>query len=810
MELPKSGFLLTGFSALLRPLIRLLDKHSLPRYHGECAIPGLKNSVKVNWDSFAVPHVFAADEADLIFVQGFLHAQERLWQMEMSRRFFCGRMAEIFGDFALPWRELSAQFRARSSADFDYFLRLLGIRIAAEASLYHLPEPAQLALHAYAGGVNRYIEQCGRKLPWEFRLLRHAPEPWRPEDTLTIGKGLAFVLSTALFTRLNLIAIAAKLAAEPEKLRALFPSYPDDGPVITRAVWDHVRGLWQFTNDFLEATDWHPAGTGSNNWAIGPDRSTSGGAMLCNDPHLRMTLPSIWYLMHLKAETSAANQNGYEVWGASIPGIPYIQLGHNRWIAWGMTAAVCDDVEIYRERLHTLEPDRYLIGQRWQKLETRGESIAMRGRRARERIVRWSRHGPVISDFNEAHSGAEILALRWTAHEPSQEMQSLYAVNCARNWREFQDALRHHTAPTLNFVYADRDGNIGYVLAGKIPRRAQVPSLLPVEGWHERNDWQGFIPSDELPCVFNPPDGFVASANNRITDPAYPYYLSHFFEPPHRIRRIRQLLGGRKKFSADDLAEIQLDIFSIHAKELIEGLKVDLAHLASENSTVKTAADRLLRWDGSCTAESVEATIFHVFHHRLLVNLLVPTLGDELFCAYVEILNQCIVPTDRILKDPTSVWFKERTRYQLVATSLRQTCAELQEAFGEKVETWHWGKLHRLHMNHALGRVNVLKPLLGIVISTPGDGMTINMGFYRHSNPYTHTVGASLRFIVDLGNWQASGFILPSGQSGHALSAHYADQTDSWLGGKRNALFSPPGEDSRCLLLKPAENKPPS
>jgi penicillin amidase len=805
MELPKSGLLLTGFSALLRPLIRLLDKGSVPIYRGELIVGGLKHPVHVRWDRFAVPHVFAANERDLFLVQGYLHAQERLWQMEMSRRLFSGRMAEIFGDFSLPWRDLSTQFRGRSGADFDYFLRLLGIRAAAVASLDVLPEQDQLRLRAYCDGVNHYTEQCAGKLPWEFRLLRHEPEPWRPEDTLTIGKGLAFMLSTALFTRLNFIAVAAKLKDDPEKLRKLFPSYPDDAPTITRAVVNQTRGLWEFTNGALAASDWHPAGSGSNNWAVAPSRTTSGGAILCNDPHLRMTLPSIWYLMRLKSETDAAEQNDYEVWGASIPGIPYIQLGHNRRIAWGMTAAVCDDVEIYREKLHPLEPERYLVGHRWQTLDTRRESIAMRRGPSLERIVRWSRHGPVISDFSDPANHREILSVRWTAHDPSQELVSLYDVNRARNWQEFQDSLRCHTSPSLNFVYADRDGNIGYTLAGKIPRRAGIPSLLPVEGWNEENDWGDYIPFEELPRIYNPPDGIVATANNRIVDSAYPYYLSHFFEPPHRFRRIHQLLAERERFSADDLAAMQLDDVSLHATGLITALKAELAQLTDEKLAVKTAANRLLSWDGRCSEASIDAAIFHVFHHRLLANLLSPTLGEELFTAYVEILNQCIVPTDRILNDSNSVWFSERSRYELVAMSLREACAELQDALGEKLEEWQWGKIHKLHLNHALGRISVFKSLLGIgPLSAPGDGMTINVGFYRHSNPYSHTVGAALRFVVDFGGRQHSGFILPSGQSGHPLSVHYADQTAMWLGGKRVTLCDESGNDNDGgLVLKP-------
>lgn len=806
MELPKSGFFPTVFSALPRPIIRRLDRHSLPKYSGELNIAGLKHPVNVRWDDYAIPHVTAANEGDLFLVQGYLHAQERLWQMELSRRFLAGRVAEIFGDFTLPWKELSAQFRGRSSADFDYFVRLLGIRDAAHTSLTGLAEPEQLRLRDYSRGVNAYIEQCDKKLPWEFRLLRHQPEPWRPEDTLIIAKGFAFLLSTALYTRLNLIGIAEKLAAEPAKLRSLMPNYPIDAPTITRSVWDQTRGLWQFTSGYLAASDWHPAGHGSNNWAVAPHRSATGKAMLCNDPHLRMSLPSIWYLMHLKAEATPDNSDGHEVWGASIPGMPCIQLGHNRSIAWGITAAVCDDVEIYREKLHPLEPDRYLVGHEWHKLTTRPERIAIRGKSPIEKILRWSRHGPVLSDFSEKLPRREILSMRWSAHEPSQELRSVYRVNRVRNWQEFIDALRDHGAPSLNFVYADRDGNIGYSLAGNIPRRAQEPTLLPLAGWDEKNDWSGYIPFEELPRVYNPPEGVIATANNRIADSAYPFYLSHFFEPPQRIRRIEQLLGAREKFSDDELAAIQLDDLSLHAKELIEVLSEDIARLADQDETGKEAASRLLSWDGKCGEHSVEAAIFHVFHHRLLANLLTPDLGEALFAAYVEILNQCIVPTDRILRDANSLWFAGRSRAELVTTALRETCAELTAALGSDTKKWRWGRIHRLQMNHALGRIKLLQPLLGIgPLPAAGDGMTVNLGFYRHSNPYTQTVGAALRFLVELENSPRSGFVLPSGQSGHPLSPHYRDQTELWRRNERIALDSVKSatSHSRHLLLKP-------
>lgn len=806
MELPKSGFFSTVFSALLRPVVGYLDRNSEPKFNGALSLDGLSHPVNLRWDGYAIPHVLAANEHDLFLTQGYLHAQERLWQMELSRRFLSGRMAELFGDFALPWKELSAQFRGKSSAQFDFFVRLLGIREAAAASLSQMAESELLRLAAYSAGINAYIERCGKKLPWEFRLLRHEPEAWRPQDTLTIGKGLALLLSTALYTRLNFIAIAAKLKDQPDKLRSLMLNNPVDAPALTHTVWHQARGLWQFTSGILTASDWHAAGHGSNYWVVAPHRSATGKAILCNDPHLRMTLPSPWYLMHLEARDNSIQPNAYEVWGASIPGLPCIQLGHNRAIAWGITAALCDDVEIYRERLHPVEPDRYLAGHAWQKFATRREVISVRGMRAIETIVRQSRHGPVISEFSESHPGKEILALRWTAQEPSQELRSTYRINHAQNWTEFLDALRDHGAPSLNFAYADRAGNIGYALAGRIPRRAEAPTLLPLEGWNENNDWRGYIPFEELPRLFNPPAGVIASANNRIADAAYPHYLAHFDEPPHRIRRIAELLASRETFSADRLAAMQLDATSLHARELIAMLKDDLESFVDSEPILNDAANRLLAWDGACASNSVAAAIFHLLHHRLLINLLRPDLGEDLFAAYVEILNQCIVPTDRILSEPNSLWFQDRSRAELVRQSLREACADLEASLGSNLEKWQWGRIHRLQMNHSLGRIGILRTLLGIgPFEAPGDGMTVNFGFYRHSNPFTQSAGAALRFVVELTESPRSKFVLPSGQSGHATSRHYRDQFALWRDGKMIPLsgVEPENADERHLLLKP-------
>jgi penicillin amidase len=806
METPERGFFNAGFSALLRPLMRRLARPSLPNYEGKLAIFGLEHAVEVRWDHYGIPHVSAANEHDLFQAQGYLHAQERLWQMDLSRRFLTGRMAEIFGRFSVPWRELSTHFKHRDSADVDYFMRLIGIRQSAVRCVEMLSEEERRRLQAYSDGVNRYIETSARRLPWEFRLLRYEPEPWRPEDSLTVGKGFAFLLSPALFTRLNMIALAAKLGGQHEKLRSLLPSYPGDELTVTRATWDSAQALWRFMNGTFATLDWSPAGHGSNSWAISGARSASGKAVLCNDPHLRLTLPSVWYLMHLKAEPNRTQSHGYEVWGASIPGIPCIHIGHNRSIAWGITAAICDDAELYREKIDPLEPNRYLAGREWLPMETRLETIRIRGKGAIEKKVRLTRHGPVLSDFQGHNSSSEALALSWTAHEPSREFRCLYALNCARNWDEFVAGLAHQTAPNLSYVYADHQGNIGYSLAGKIPIRPKVPTLLPVEGWRQENDWRGYVPFSELPRLYNPPEGIVATANQRIADASYGHFLSHFFEPPYRIKRIKERLSATQSFAIEDMAEMQSDLVSLHAIELIQSLKADLEQ-ASALPELRPSADLLLRWNGHCGAESVTAAIFHVFHHRLMVNLLVPALGEEVFLGYVEIFNQCMIPIAQILKDPASVWFTDSPRPALVGQSLREACDELRTTLGAEIGNWQWGRLHTLTLDHNMSRIKVFKPILSRgPFPSPGDNVTVNVGFHRHSNPFRHTVGASTRLIVELGNPPRLKAVLLPGQSGHPFSPHYADQTELWREGRYISLTDcdGPASNERKLLLVPA------
>ncbi|HEY1373518.1 MAG TPA: penicillin acylase family protein [Candidatus Binatia bacterium] len=781
-------------------MLRRWLRASAPRYGGEISLSGLKADVKISWGPHGVPHVKAETLADLFFTQGYLHAQERLWQMELNRRALCGRAAEIFGDRRLPG-DLSAHLRGRTLADLDYFLRLLGMRRAAIASLQLLSGDELAVLESYSAGINRYIETHLKSLPVEFRLLRFEPEPWRPEDTLTLGKGFAFFLSTSLLTRLSWIALAARLQDTPKKLASLLPRYPAGAPSITRAVTGEADELLRFVSGTFDIYG-PAAGQGSNSWVVAPQRSATRSAILCNDPHLKLDLPSTWYLMHLAAGSD------FEAWGGTIPGMPCVHIGRNRRIAWGVTAGLCDDADLYREQLDPNNPVFYGVGAARKPVTVLEEKIAVRGGKMLARKIRLTEHGPLVSDVIPCGvDGSTALAFKWTAHAPSREMRVVYDVNRARDWNDFRAALSHQTAPSLNYVYADRDGNIGYSLAGAVPIRAHRPSYLPLDGGEPADEWKGCIPFEELPCLYNPPEGIIATANNDVGGGDYPYHLSDLFEPPYRIGRIKELLAAKECLSVEDMARIQQDTVSLHARGILEILRGDLEKIAQQNETIRDSAYLLLCWDADCAILSNAAALFQCFYHRLSLNLLAPALGEDLFRAYVEIFNQSLAPIEAILRDSGSPWFADTPRQQLAAASLAAAVADLTAKLGGDMGRWRWGDLHKLSLSHALDAVRPLRRFLsGAPFPSGGDGVTINLGFFRRSHPYAHTVGASLRMLADLADAERSRFVILPGQSGHFLSPYYNDQLALWRSGKYLLVDSsePTASDRAALVLSPA------
>jgi len=788
-----------GLSVFI-PLLRRWLRAGAPRYAGEISLSGLKAKVRVSWARHGVPHVYAENVGDLFFAQGYLHAQERLWQMEINRRALCGRSAEIFGDRRLPGN-LSAYLRDKRLTDLDYFLRLVGMRRAAIASLALLSEDELAVLESYSAGINRYIEAHLKSLPFEFRLLRFEPEPWRPEDTLTLGKGFAFFLSTSLFTRLSWMTLAARLHDAPAKLASLLPRYPAGAPSITQAVAVEAEELLRFVSGTFEVYG-PAAGQGSNSWIVAPQRSATGSAILCNDPHLKLDVPSTWYLMHLTA-------GDFEVWGGTIPGMPCVHIGRNRRIAWGVTAGLCDDADLYREQLDPADPGFYGTGAARNPLRVLEEKIAVRGGNTLTRKIRLTGHGPLISDAIPCGvDTSTALALKWTAHAPSREMRVLYEANRARDWTGFRAALSHQTAPSLNYLYADRDGNIGYNLAGAVPIRARRPSYQTLDGTKMADEWKGYIPFEALPSLYNPPEGVIATANNDVAGGDYPYHVSDLFEPPYRIGRIKELLASKERLSIADMARIQQDTVSLHARSILQILRDDLEAIARGKESLRDAARLLLDWDADCEIGSNAAALFQCFYHHLSLNLLAQAIGEDLFRAYVEIFNQSLAPIEAILSDKQSPWFADTPRSRLVAASLTAAVADLTRRLGRHMSRWRWGDLHRLRLSHPFNGSRQLARLLSLApVPSGGDGVTINLGFFSRSHPYAHTVGPSLRMIADLADGERTHIVILPGQSGHFLSPYYNDQLPLWLDGRYLSAEEPQSEasDGSLLALVPTQ-----
>jgi len=798
-------------ASLLTPLLRFAARKNLPQRRGVVELPGLGQDVRVRWDPYAIPYLEARSEADLFFAQGYVHAQDRLWQMDLNRHFFSGRLAEIFGDRPLPRGDFTRHLRSGTMVGVDHFIRLLGIRHTAAISQPLLSERSAQAVEAYCAGVNVYMDRHQRRLPVEFRMLRCQPAPWEPVDCLTLAKGFSLMLSSALVTRLTFLALNGRLENDPEKLRSLMPRYPSWGATVSRALSDHGGALLRFVNGTFAENPLTPRAQGSNGWAVDAGRSAENHALLCNDMHLRMTMPGVWYLNHLRTVTDSAETPAFEAAGVSLPGSPLVYVGHNRDMAWGFIAALCDDGDLYRERLHPEQPNLYRTPDGWAEFESRPETITVRGGRQLETVIRHTRHGPVLSDIlppasddtdasnrdtgtppssNSDVPDREVLSFRWIAHMPGNEVGLLDGVNRARDWNDFLAGMAQHVTPSLNCVYADNRGNIGYALAGRVPlRRRQEPSWLPLEGWNAAHDWAGTIPFDELPRLYNPPEGIVASANNRIADPGYPYYLSDLFEPPYRIERIRHLLTRSTRLNMEDMARIQLDTRSVQAERLLSALRPELSEIAREEPALRHCVELLEEWDYDCTVQSAGAAVFHVLYHRLMWNLWGETLGDELFASYTEILNQPVAPLDDILTDPASVWFRGTTRKEVLTTSLREAHAELTKRQGSTPTDWSWGRLHTLTLAHALGNNNWLAPFFSLgPFPVDGDGVTVSNSYYRHSRPYDQAVGASMRMLVTLSDPIRSSVIIVPGQAGNPASPQYRDQFELWRSGRAISL----------------------
>ncbi len=592
----------------------LLTRRPLPQKSGTLHIQGLHEAVEIITDTYGVAHIYAQNEDDLFFAQGYAHAQERLWQMELNRRLGSGRLSELFGDVAL---------------ETDRFCRRLGIHRSAAIEVTHLSEHNKRTLDAYARGVNTFIENNGSKLPVEFTLLRFQPEPWQPADTIQWAKMMGWNLGGNWETEITRARLVAKLGVE--RASQLEAGYDPSHPLIMPPGVEYQGinlGLREQYEQIKELSGFGMLG-GSNNWVVDGTMTETGAPILCNDPHLGQAAPSIWYECHLVA-------GDIDVVGVSFPGAPGVIIGHNQYIAWGVTNAISDVQDLYVEKFNPDNPNQYEYEGKWEEAELIREEIKVKGQQMPViEKVRVTRHGPILtrllqsSNGKEASNGSQVeelpLALRWTGLEQCNILSSVQKLNRATSWDEFRDALRDWDVPPQNFVYADTEGNIGYIMAGAIPLRNKGQALLPSPGWTGEYEWSSNIPFDELPQTFNPEQHFIATANNRVVDDNYPYYITHEWLNGYRAQRIRDLLTSKSKLSLADMAEIQGDQYSLPATEIVPYI----LKLQGDTPLEKAALEILQTWDYVLAPQSIAAAIYTRFFSKLEHIILNAVLGDD-------------------------------------------------------------------------------------------------------------------------------------------------------------------------------------
>lgn len=755
-----AGVLLASLAGVI--WVRRLATGPAPAF-GELVLPGLEQPVEVLRDSLGVPHVWAGSLADAVFAQGYLHATDRLWQLEMFRRVARGRLSELFGEQTL---------------DADRFLRTLGLARAGRETA--VSARTRALVEAYARGVNAAVDEWRGLLPPEFVLLSVGFESWEFEHSLAVEKIMAWDLSQY---GVSVSLAGARATAGDEAVLELLPSYPDWGVTILQdapgvPAGDGIAGGPAVPQDPLPpaisgdliASARMPAAArtaleaasivrASNSWVVGGSRTMSGSPLLANDMHLSLDHPNIWYLVGLHAP-------GLDVVGQSLPGAPGVIAGHTAGVAWGFTNAMVDDSDFFIERVDPADTTRYMTPEGSEPFQVREESIRVRGRDGPVRmLVRETRHGPVMTSVDPVPGGA-LLSYRWGAHDPSTTFDGILAMNLANSASELIAALAHFTSPYQNVVFADTAGDFGYQLAGAIPlRRSGRPPLLPVPGWTGEHDWVGTLPYERNPRLLNPASGFIATANNRQSRDSLSLVISpDRWEDPYRAQRITELIEARGDHDAESMRAIQLDVQS----GFIARYR-GRASAAFRRAGLDSLAAALEAWDGRATVASTEATLFHAWAEalrtRMRARFHMARGGSGYFPQYM---------VGRGLDAGGAGVDSLAARAALEAADA-----------GDRP----WGRVHLLRIAHPFQDIPVIGGLLGFGrrdLPRPGDDYTVDAAAFEGNFPlFEVTSGPSQRSVTDLGDLGRGGaFILPGGQSGRPANRHSWDQLERWQRGE--------------------------
>jgi penicillin G amidase len=737
----------------------LVLRTSLPLTGGRIVVTGLHGEVTIARDANGIPTITAGDDDDLAFGLGYAHAQDRLFQMELQRRYAAGRLAELFGAPALP---------------IDTQMRVLGFYRAAQAAFPKLSPEVRAGVEAYGRGVNAFVATRGLMLPPEFGMLRFTPEPWTPADTLVWGKLMDFQLGGNY--RGELLRARLAKTVSPEDMAFLYPGYPKDAPRTLASLTPLYRRLPldRLHAALPEAMGPHYA---SNNWVVDGAHTTSGKPLLANDPHLGFATPGFWYLARLKTPL-------HDIEGGTVAGTPLVIIGHNEKIAWGFTTTTADIEDLFIEKLDPKDANRYMVADASLPFRTREETIAVRNDKPVTFTVRTTRHGPVVTDTLPPGTIDQgyVLALQTTfLDDDDGSAEALWDIDRATDWSGFKDGLRHLAGPPQNVVYADNGGTIGFIAAGRIPIRKNGDGWLPVPGWSGDYDWEGYIPFDQLPQGTNPASGHFVSANNKIVPDSYPYFISRDWDLPDRAERIETLLAATPRQTPETSATIQADTLSLEAQRLVPLM----TKIVPSGDQAREAVERLQNWDFRMDAGKIEPLLFTAWLRAFARSIFFARLGDAA-ADYWDLRPQVVeaVLTERPdwCEDPKAPGHE--TCQTRLAAALDKALDELRSAYGNEMAQWQWGRAHIAYFPNAVfERVPVLRDWLRVMIPTPGGYDTVNRGpslIRDDTHPYEQRFGAGLRIITDMSAPQDARMMIAPGQSGNALSPHYADLLTAW------------------------------
>ena len=785
-------------------------RRPFPEYDGTVALPRLRADVDVVRDEHGIPQIYADTAQDLFRAQGYVHAQDRFWEMDFRRHVTAGRLSELFGE---------------DQVDADAFIRTMGWRRVAKQELPSLDPATRRYLEAYADGVNAWLDgRSGGDLGLQYTLLGlnggdNAPEPWTAVDSLSWLKAMAWDLRGNMEEEIERSLLAAELPLE--RVEQLYPEYPydrnvpivDDAYLSTSAPTGDVRlasgrslpdvaagALTSVSESVARVPDvlGEGPGVGSNSWVVDGSRTATGAPLLVNDPHLAPGMPSIWYQVGLHCR-EIGPECPFDVAGYSFSGVPGIVIGHNAQIAWGFTNMGPDVIDLYLEQV---DGDSYLVGDEMVPMETREETIEVAGGDDVTVTVRSTRHGPVVSDHDDqlrdvgedapADEGLPrgdgyAVALRWTALDAGRTADALFLLNMADDWDSFRDAAALFEVPSQNLVYADVEGNIGYQAPGKIPIRRSGDGRWPAPGWTEAHEWVGYIPFDALPSVLNPDEGFVVTANQPVAGEAYPFLITRDFDYGQRAQRIRDLLEDAAPLDAAAMIDIQMDDHSANAETLVP----HLLEVDGLSGYYGDGVDLLRDWDFSQSADSAPAAYFNAVWRSLLEL----TFHDELpedqwpngdgrwFEVVADLLD---APEDPYWDDVTTDGVE--TRDTILRQVLREARDEMTRLQGKDPSNWEWGRLHALTLTDQTFGTSGIGPVEALVNRGPvyvGGGTSIVQATAWYPPDGFETIWVpSMRMVVDLADLDASRWIDLTGVSGHPYHEHYGDQTEMWRTGR--------------------------